>query len=1138
MKSLLIQLRNILAGIALILPATGYSLELSQRPLSVGDAVEPNVMFVIDDSGSMAWEYMPDAIGSYSGASRDGWWGDYSGTDVYYKWYYSSSVNTVYYNPELTYRPPARHDGTRYPQASFNNAYLNGYSQSGTRINLNNRFDARSYSFDEAFYYLLSDTEACRENLRNNSCYTYVGMASASEADKNNFANWYSYYRTRMYAARAGIGEAFSGLNETFRLGWGQINSRARNIDDANSITAVRQGVRPYDNDSAPGGKSHKERFYDFLYSAPANGNTPLRPALEGAGQYYEKSGQAWADDPSSLVSASNPERECRLSYTILMTDGFWNSSAPSGSVGNADNQDGDPISNGTETYQYTPRAPFSDRSSQTLADVAMYYWNRDLRPDLDNFVPRQVVRSVPTLEGETPYVSPAFWQHMVTYGVGLGVSSSSGIEPEDAFRAIRTGENISWPSPVSGRDSTLDDLLHAAVNGHGGFFSASDPETFADRLSQVLAEITRTAGSATSPEVAGETVQEGELLFAAAYDPNNWSGDLKAVRLGSGAALIPDIDAAIAAGNGWSAAEKLDNPSLSPDDRVIISYNGDSNRGVPFRWASGSNGLSAAAIADLSGSSAGLAEARLDFLRGDRSREDSDFRERGSRLGSIVHSSPKFVGAPSSGWPDSGPFGASGKSYSSFLAAASDRTPVVYVGANDGMLHGFQATPDGGNELLAYIPGFLYSSAANEGLAHLTSPGYSHRFYADLATEKYDVFTYGRQDSSGNRTGTRDWRTVLVGGARAGGKGIFALDVTDPERFEESKAAGLALWEFTAADDSRLGYITQPPVVAMSSWGGQERWTVFLANGYNSETNSTGFFVLDFEGGLDGNWSGNYQYVEFETGSGLSPLAVLDTTGNYMADRIYAGDLDGNIWVAEVNSDGNWVPAYDEPLITVDEPVTGAPAVGANRERPRAGNLPNLMVYFGTGQYLESGDVTDTGTQAFYGVWDNGTKGLDTSDLLERELEVETRTVEGASAQIRFVDSDARAIDFNTEHGWYAELPDTGERVITTPEIRGNYVYISTLVPSSDPCAGGGSGWIMAFERMGGRTYENVGAFEGMPDDTQGYRVDGIPSQVKIIGDHLLYGISGDDPEFIGLPPLSGMVPGTGRRGWHELVE
>ncbi len=212
--------------------------------------------------------------------------------------------------------------------------------------------------------------------------------------------------------------------------------------------------------------------------------------------------------------------------------------------------------------------------------------------------------------------------------------------------------------------------------------------------------------------------------------------------------------------------------PRRQPADR-IITHNG--SIGTPFQWAD----LTTAQKADLKtepNASIGAdakAQARLDFLRGDRTNEQGNggsytFRARSKLLGDIVDSDPVFVGKPRSAWPNTAPFPTgSGQTYSDFSAANLSRAEMVYVGANDGMLHGFKASD--GSEAIAYIPGTLYSSSdATSGLHYLTDPAYTHRFYVDMPSTVEDAYF--------NTGSGAAWHTVLIGGERSGGKGIFAL--------------------------------------------------------------------------------------------------------------------------------------------------------------------------------------------------------------------------------------------------------------------------------------------------------------------------------------------------------------------------
>jgi type IV pilus assembly protein PilY1 len=1114
-----------LAGL-LVLPTAGYSArpDFAQEPLFIGSAVAPNLMFMIDDSGSMGWEYMPDELDN-----------DLCDDPANCPWYFSSAVNKIWFNPSLEYAPPQKSDGSgRKPNISFTEAYYYGYSENMTTLgsnDLSSEFTTWRESYDEpAFYYSFDNsTNTCTAAPKTASCYSKVIVKDQSAEEKQKFANWHTYYSTRMYMSRAGIAEAFWDLPTSFRLGWGRINRGQNDIDDASDVRSVVSGVREYSN-------TNRSDFVEWLYDVPTTGNTPLRRALEGAGDYFEGSEQAWSDSPAASVSDTNPVRECRLSYTIMMSDGYYNGSDPSDAVEGSDDVGGDPISNSLgDSFEYIANNPFKDGkgNSRTLADVAMHYWKRDLQPDIDNYVP-------------TSDRNPAFWQHMVTYTVGLGVTGS--VDPIAAFNAINAIESegsIDWWGGSSDEDK-VNDMLHAAVNGRGGFFSAADPETFATELGGTVGDIVGEAGSSTAVEFDVSSFQEGALIFSSQFDPNGWTGDLKAVELGgTDTPEVPNIEDAIANGDGWSAQDILDDRNLATDPRVIVTYG--ENGAIPFRW----DDVTPAQKADLKFGSVTdtVAEQRLNFIRGDRSQEDTgQFRKRGSRLGSIVNSSPEFVGGPRAIWPDFDPFGEASERFAAFAETNKDRAPVVYVGSNDGMLHGFAASKTGGQEVLAYIPEFVYNSTAtNAGLHFLTDPSYQHRYYVDLEMRQQDIYTKGKNPANGNVTSGSDWRSVIVGGGRAGAKGIFALDVTNPSNFLESKAKGIVLWEFAGTDDTKLGFVTQAPIVAMAKWGASDiRWTAFVSNGYNSTDASTGFFMLDIEGGMDGTWgSDEVQYIEFESdGDGLSPLNALDTTGDYLVDRVYAGDLDGNLWVAD-GTNGAWGTAYTEssapqPLFTAasNQPITAAPVAAANREVDPSGNEPNLLIYFGTGQYLESSDVTSTSTQAVYGIWDKGAGGLIPSSLEPRTLTEDTiDLVDGVSeADVRY--SGGNAIDFSTVKGWRADLNISGERAVVSPQIRGEFLYLNTVIPDQNPCLGGGSGWILAFG-LDGRTPESK-AFLEFGEVVTGYKINSMPNQSTILGNfRFTPGSDSDEPvDVMAIPPLSGAITNAGRRGWNELVE
>jgi len=1156
-----LRLKMLALGAALVLPSGGWAdVNFAQKPLAAGGGVDPNLMFMLDDSGSMRWGFVPDGLmGGRNLGDCDGYVA--YGNDGFCVMdldvgdgpaLLSSTFNKIYYDPDATYSPPLRADGTPFSDIDFTNAPINGFNDNSARLDLNTEYRA---IMDDYYYYgrwdyqwvygftvspsgaagqafYLDWNENCNdpESL---ACYDQVFISTAAE--KQNFANWFSYYRTREMAAKTGIGTVFgnSDLNTDFRLGWGAINRGRSDVDDATGVRAVQRGVRNFTD--------IRSDFLSWLYNGDASGATPLQRALEGAGQYYEESKRAWLDDPSQPESTDNIARECRISATMLMTDGYYN-------IGDnydpdlniyADDSDGPVINNGTgDSGQYIAEQPFSDGVTGriTLADISAYYWKRDLRDDIGNYVPTIEEVKDTNNEGIRQTVgNPAFWQHMMTYGIGFGVEGS--VSRDDAVSAVINGTSMDWWGGNTDQDK-INDLLHASMNGRGDFFNTSDPLTFKNELEGLLDQFLGTAGSATGLDFNAASIEavDAALSFSSYFEPNGWSGDLEATTLVANDTGRPEQ--AEPDGNGWSARAKLE--GIDFDTRTVLTYVDGS--GVPFRWAS----LSDFQKNDLEVGDPSLGPLRVDYLRGKRKEtiesESSGagqfFRDRNHLLGSIVNSTPRYVGVPDSNWPNADAFG-DGK-YTVFRNTNLDRTPVVYVGANDGMLHGFlakNADDGGGNEVLAYVPSFVSSSANGEGLHNLTNPNYEHRYYVDLNLEIVDVYTKGRKDGGNGIDNTEKWRTVLIGGSRAGAKGIFALDVTDPGDFSETKAAKTVLWEFTHPD---LGYLVEPPEIAQMEWpDGNIRWTVFVPSGYNTDT--TGFFMLDLEAGLDGEWSnGDYIYHEFDNaGSGLSPLTVVDSVNDdYLVDRVYAGDLDGRMWVA-YNDAGTMRAAYtsggsDVPYFKADQPITAAPGVGLGLAE---GKDPNIMILFGTGKYLENGDISDTSDQYFYGVQetsDAGTLPLTMNDLMSAPVTSRSGTINGATRDIR-VASESR-VDYDTKRGWYTQLPASGERVVNYPIVRGEYVYVNTLIPGANPCLGGGEGWVMGFEIVRAKdTTPGYEAFENSTEGASGFSIRSTPSQLAVWGNLLAFGTGSGGAGFIGLPEI---VDGLGRKGWREMTE
>ena len=936
-----------------------------------------------------------------------------------------------------------------------------------------------------------------------------------------NFANWFTYYRRRHQAMRGGLGSALQGIGG-IRAGLFWINNR--------------RDVSMYDLDTATDLNAFLSEHYDHVNS----GGTPNRLALNHAGEQFMRTGD---DVPVQY--------ECQKNFTLLFTDGFSTLDSPS-AIGNEDGDAG---------------APYADTYSGTLADIAHYYYETNLRPNLDTGEVRLPAGC--NQPDPSPWLDCNADLHMNTYAVGLGASGEVfGVTHQsviDAYSDLDTDGAIDypvWPDTTNQRDKRMvDDLYHAAVNGRGEMFNALTPADLSRQLTSALRDIIESIGNSSSVTFNTGTLSEESLVYSASFNSTAWSGDLEARELDPSSGDVSETPV-------WKAADVLD--GQSPTNRTIITYSNNTNDGIPFRW--NTTNLDSGQIEDLSRSPTGtqdsLGAQRLAFIRGSRAGEGNTFRNRSHVLGDIVNSTPVYVGKPKLAWPDAEGFGTEENRYSKFRnITAADRTPVIYVGANDGMIHGFKAVENpadgGGEEVLAYIPRSVYSSNDKRGLNYLTRPDYNHQYYVDLSPQAADVYI------KTTPSGAEDWRTVLIGGLRNGGVGLFALDVTDPDQFSESNASDIVLWEFTEDDDPRLNYtLSEPTVVKMNNG----RWAMVLgngpANGATADDESTGLFIIYMDGGLDGDWddSGDYEYIELSaTSGGMSMVQPVDLNGDRIVDRIYGGDREGNLWVVDVtdSSASKWMSAYSgkgqdkgpKPMFTAmdddgnPQPVMTRPLVVRNIESPpgsEGNNGEDYLIFFGTGRYFADGDSADTSPQAFYGVWDRGEFGLNRSDDL---VEQTISTISQGGKTLR--QSGDATIDWegstgDRDYGWYMDLPELGERVINSAQIRGQTVFFETFTPSNDPCSGGGSGWLMSVALDGTNPDEpvfdvnNDGVINSEDVDDNGTAYIGEKNENMGTGGTAFL----DDFQYLNeVVPVKREVnigssgQRTGRLGWQEII-
>ena len=977
-----------------------------------------------------------------------------------------------------------------------------------------------------------------------------------------NFANWFSYHRKRYLTLRAAMGQTFQDVSGV-RAGLFTIN----NVADGS------QGdVTMLDLDVSADNLS----LFDLIYSIDAGGGTPNREGLDFAGQ------QLMRTDANAPVEGS-----CQKNFALQFTDGYSEITTTSG-AGNADGSAG---------------APYADSYSNTLADIAYKYYSTPLRTGA-GFPTQQVIVDT-ACQGPNPdaILDCNKNLHMNTYGIVLGGIGQDifGVNDGGITRTTVAEAHTNpptWQNVNAIRNATqIDDLYHATVNGHGEMFRASSPQELTSSLKQALVSINDQKGSASKVTFNSSALSQGSLIFAAGFATDGWSGDVKAFEL-------DEDNGTLSASPVWSAAEDwLDSPSpgslpavpprLLPADRTILTHNG--TQGIGFKWANYAS-LSVAQKADLGSASsvtsvdpsvAGATNTAIEnvinFIRGERTQESPNgvLRMRNSALGDFVNSSLVYVGKPPLKWPDSALFTASsGAARYSDYRSAMTRKEMVYVGGNDGMLHGFatsSADADFGKELLAYIPSSIFSSDANAGLHYLTEPGYQHRFYVDLSPTVSDVIINNK------------WSTILIGGERSGGRSLFALDITNPSLFgdDATKAANTVLWEFTDAD---LGYTYSKPTVVKLNNG---KWGAVFGNGYNNTgTGEAKLFIVELE--PSGAWSENSNFYKLSTGvgsvgspNGLATPVAVDLDGNGTADRVYAGDLSGNLWafdISDATPAGNWTSVYDTsgtpaPLFkaqdgsSLDQPITAQPiaVLHPTIATDPANNAPNVMLFFGTGQYLQGLDIDNTDTQTFYGIWDRGVGDLTRTSLQSQTLIDESQT-DTAGNKLRLLSENS--VDYNPvvatdlQYGWYFDLPASGERSVIPAYVRGDLVFYNTWVPDSNTCSAGGSGYLMSVsQETGGEPSEPVFNITGAPT-ADGVYVDsgdqithagsqhapagkafnqGMPTASGILGD---YRFTGGTQLEIGVTHASGQCPNgickdelapldsfkTGRLSWQEL--
>lgn len=1184
--------------------ALGAAIDLTQVPLASATTtlVKPNLMFILDNSGSMAWDFTPDHVGpgqdstsSYM-CARSG--GGTTTCNIGDPPRMSADFNYQYYNPAINYTNGVDSSGHPYHaptsvSSDSSTVYVDAYDTTQGTINLTNSYPDlqwcntswgwgqvcyknSNYSYPDntykyssstsgsPYYYTIQVSEYCTDNnltscqatadanhtvpakmrwcnsnklttcqakrtptfayprylgSHNGSStlapYTFVrtdivpsnnsypkastrtdcaGSTCTYKEELANFARWYTYYRTRIQMMKSAAGQAFSYIGSNFRVGFTTINSDTSNFLAIQDFDTTQKGA-----------------WYAKFYAIDPSGGTPLRTELTKVGRMF--AGQHpfnQNDDPMQY--------SCQQNFALITTDGWWNDSDSGprlidGSqstvgVGNPDHAAGvvTPYFDGSNTSTTSCVATSSSSckfssctashssyysSCNTLADAAYYYYWTDLRtPALGNCTGAAVsgtsydvcANNVPSGANDTNQQ-----QHMTLFTLGLGVdgyrtytsdylSATSG-----DYYAIKQG-TLDWPQVLANNISTVDDLWHAAVNGKGQYFSAKNPTTLSKGLNSALAGVSARLGSGAAAATSNlQPVAGDNYAYIGSYTSVKWYGNLESRSV--------DVNTGVIAPNAnWCVSDITANATTGATACTGQLKGQVGSRNIYFYKANTGNKLATFSYTNLSttqqcyfnvdptssnpcagktlsqyptlssnAQAASTGTNLVEYLKGSATYEMRDsnpvdqqvFRARDFLFGDVVDSQPVYVKKPYYSYTDPG--------YSAFKSSNSSRGGTVYIGSNDGMLHAFNA--DNGLERWAYVPSQVMSQ-----MYRLADSNYSsgHHYYVNGSPTVSDICT--ANCNSDNAT----WKTILVAPLNGGGFGYYALDVTNPD-------SPIGLWEVDNTTDPDFGYSYGSPIFTKDASG---NWVMLATSGYNNITSVTngasGRGVLFVMNPMTGSIIRKIATSagDTTTASGLAKIAAWTSNPmqNNQASYAYGGDLLGNVWRFDFNGGtATKIAQLTDPSGTA-QPITTVPELTTIQD----GNGMERTLYFVTGKYLSTADLSNTQTQTVYGFKDlydlNGIMSTPRTTLVKQTI-VNSGT-NSSGVNIRSVSSTSNTADMSgTDRGWYVDLPESGERGNVDPILVAGSLVVASNVPESSACTTGGHSWFNIFDYKKGAT-------------------------------------------------------------------
>lgn len=1111
-------------------------------------------------------------------------------------------MNGVFYNPNVTYRRPLYADGTtQFPVPNFNAAWNNGIlhnrpnaaishatviadnSAANTR-GARNLATARfcSTTLQGPAYYRLRDnvtlvTDAQGRVTNTAVLYTVANWerVAVPAAQHQNFAIWWSYYHTRALTAATAMTLAMAPFDQNVRIAWQNLNT--------NALTNTTP-IYKFQNETV--NTNVRNRFYDWLFNVTVGGGTPTLDATNRAGTFFRRAGGAVDTNPY-WDRDLNRELSCRQNFHFNVSDGFWNQTPP-GRVNPHDTLGGQTLPDGRVYDLATPESRIFNSETGTaagnhsLADIAWRFWATPARTDFQSnastrnkvvpFLPNRstTLFGPPLAPGQLPIEhaeiywnpanNPATWAHMVNFMISFGVNGTIPQTP-DNLRLFRLG-NLQWPATSANTLPNIDDMWHAAVNSRGRFFAAANADDLIRALQEVVANIIARRASATATAVSLPLITDGTTGFSAGFDSADWSGFLTRDRLdpATGNVIGVDWDAGCRLTGGPCATTATDEPQLiAPSARNIYTTDGGASALKEFRWSTLSSAQRAALNTDPVtlrldlgiANSDGNGALRVDYLRGDRTYETTAsprFRVRSSLLGSIIKGQPVYVSSPTSGFRDGDfPVGSPERNaaeanpprgYAWFQNRNVARAPKVYVGSNNGMLHSFDAVT--GREDFAFVPNTIIR---NYRLTQFTQhdgplvPGVDEKPIVS------DAFING------------SWRTVLVGALRLGGRGVFALDITNRAGGNDAPSA---MWEFSNVDPggggtdcapgarfcSSLGYTYESANIARIAHN--NRWVALVSSGYfpkdtldpasqSPKASQTSLLVIDLANGTlirEIRTNQAPQFAQATATYGLSQPIVYDIGSDQIADVAIAGDLAGNLWRFDLSATNpaDWrvdlvfrTYGTGGAALPGDQPLSSAPVVMRDPARRAA------MFVFGSGKFIGLPDrVASIPQQAFFGVRDYGTcnpsapvAGVNPCTIYPiqpNQLVVQTLSQDGSGR--RNITTPQPVGD--NDRGWRIRLniaSEPGERSsgIPFPFYSANLVLLRSIIPKGvDPCDPGARYGFMVVRADTGTAPEVLDAATGTRTPVP---VGGVISAPRPIADPVSK-VGGGNVVLVGLPP------------------